>query len=65
MVKKAYPDMAVGAGMITTAEQVNNVVTTRKGQVDVALLGREFLRNPYFVLRTASELGVAMRPAVI
>lgn len=35
-----------------------------KGQADVALLMREFLRDPHFVLRAASELGVAVKPAV-
>ena len=55
--------MAVGAvGMITTAEQANDVVA--KGKADVVLLGREFLRDPHFVLRAASELGVAVKPAV-
>jgi len=61
-VKRAHPDIAVGAvGMITTPEQANDVVA--KGQADVTLLAREFLRNPHFVLRAASELGVAVKPA--
>ncbi|KAH9969906.1 FMN-linked oxidoreductase [Russula dissimulans] len=62
-VKRTYPDTVVGAvGMITTPEQANDVLA--KGQADVVLLGREFLRDPHFVLRAASELGVAVKPAV-
>jgi len=61
-VKKAHPDVVVGAvGMITTPRQANDVLA--QGKADVILLAREFLRDPHFVLRAASELGVAVKPA--
>ena len=49
-------------GMITTSQQANDVVA--EGKADLVLLGREFLRDPHFVLRAANELGVAVKPAV-
>ena len=48
--------------MIATAELANGVLA--EGKVDVVFLAREFLRDPHFVLRAASELGVAVKPAV-
>ena len=62
-VKKAHPDISIGAvGMITTPKQANDVLV--EGKADVVSLAREFLRDPHFVLRAADELGVAVRPAV-
>jgi 2,4-dienoyl-CoA reductase-like NADH-dependent reductase (Old Yellow Enzyme family) len=53
----------VGAvGLITTPKQANDVLV--EGKADIVSLGREFLRDPHFVLRAADELGVAVRPAV-
>lgn len=50
--------IATGAvGLITTAEQAEGILEA--GQADVILLAREFLRDPYFPLRAAQELGVA------
>jgi 2,4-dienoyl-CoA reductase-like NADH-dependent reductase (Old Yellow Enzyme family) len=43
-------------GLITTAEQANDVVAS--GAADAVMLGREFLRDPHFALRAAAELGV-------
>ncbi|MDG2497795.1 MAG: NADH:flavin oxidoreductase/NADH oxidase [Aquiluna sp.] len=42
-------------GQITEAHQAEEIL--RSGEVDVVLVGREFLRDPYFGLRAASELG--------
>ena len=42
-------------GMITSAAQADHVVRT--GQADLALLARELLRNPYWPLHAAQELG--------
>ncbi len=42
-------------GMITTAEQANSIIT--EGKADLVLMARELLRNPYFPLHAASELG--------
>jgi 2,4-dienoyl-CoA reductase-like NADH-dependent reductase (Old Yellow Enzyme family) len=42
-------------GMITEAAQADEIV--RNGQADLVLLAREFLRDPYWSLHTAAELG--------
>lgn len=52
-------DIATGAvGLITTAVQAEHVVFT--GQADAVFLARELLRDPYFPMRAARELGQAM-----
>jgi 2,4-dienoyl-CoA reductase-like NADH-dependent reductase (Old Yellow Enzyme family) len=43
-------------GMITSPAQADHIIRT--GQADVAIIAREFLRDPYFPLRAARELGV-------
>ncbi len=43
-------------GLITEAHQADEIV--RSGQADLVLLAREFLRDPYFPLHAARELGV-------
>jgi 2,4-dienoyl-CoA reductase-like NADH-dependent reductase (Old Yellow Enzyme family) len=49
--------IATGAvGLITTAPQANAIVTN--GDADCVLLAREMLRNPYWPLAAARELGV-------
>ena len=45
-------------GLITTPAQAENIVAT--GQADLVLLAREFLREPYFPLLAAQDLGVDM-----
>lgn len=48
-------DVAVGAvGGITTAEQADALV--RNERADLAIVGREHLRDPYFALHAAQEL---------
>ena len=42
-------------GMITSAGQAEHIVGTR--QADAVVIAREFLRDPYFPLRAARELG--------
>jgi 2,4-dienoyl-CoA reductase-like NADH-dependent reductase (Old Yellow Enzyme family) len=44
-------------GMITTPQQADAIVAS--GQADCVLLARQFLRDPYFPLHAAQELGVA------
>ncbi|KAF8465218.1 NADH oxidase [Russula ochroleuca] len=62
-VKKAHPDIVVGAvGMITTPQQANDILA--EGKADLVSRARELLRDPQFVLRAANELGVAVKPAV-
>ncbi len=45
-------------GMIETAQQANAIIAEEKA--DLVLLAREFLRNPYFPLEAAKELGVEL-----
>jgi 2,4-dienoyl-CoA reductase-like NADH-dependent reductase (Old Yellow Enzyme family) len=48
--------IATGAvGLITSPEQAEQIVAT--GQADAVLLGREFLREPYWPLSAARKLG--------
>jgi 2,4-dienoyl-CoA reductase-like NADH-dependent reductase (Old Yellow Enzyme family) len=48
--------IATGAvGLITTPDQANAIVAS--GQADCVLLARELLRDPYWPLRAARELG--------
>jgi 2,4-dienoyl-CoA reductase-like NADH-dependent reductase (Old Yellow Enzyme family) len=42
-------------GMITTAGQAESILLEEKA--DLILMGRELLRNPYFPLHAARELG--------
>jgi 2,4-dienoyl-CoA reductase-like NADH-dependent reductase (Old Yellow Enzyme family) len=42
-------------GLITTSSQADQIV--RSGQADVVLMAREMLRDPYWPLRAARELG--------
>jgi 2,4-dienoyl-CoA reductase-like NADH-dependent reductase (Old Yellow Enzyme family) len=44
-------------GLITAPAQADHIV--RSGQADMVLLGREILRNPYWPLLAAQELGQA------
>jgi 2,4-dienoyl-CoA reductase-like NADH-dependent reductase (Old Yellow Enzyme family) len=45
-------------GMITAAAQAEHILRT--GQADLVLLAREFLREPYWALKAAEELGDAI-----
>ena len=45
-------------GQITSSEQAEAIL--QSGQVDVIMAARQFLRDPYFPLRAAHELGVEM-----
>jgi 2,4-dienoyl-CoA reductase-like NADH-dependent reductase (Old Yellow Enzyme family) len=42
-------------GIITTAQQAESILVT--GQADVIIMAREMLRNPYFPLTAADDLG--------
>ena len=51
--------IATGAvGLISEPAQADEIV--RSGQADIVLLARELLRDPYWPLRAARELGVEM-----
>lgn len=50
-------DIKTGAvGLITTAEEAEDIISS--GRADLVFMAREFLRNPYFPLEAARELGV-------
>jgi len=46
---------AAAVGLITSPAQADHIIRT--GQADLVLLGREMLRNPYWPLTAAQELG--------
>lgn len=48
---------SAAVGLITSPAQADHIVRT--GQADMVLLGREILRNPYWPLSAAQELGQA------
>jgi 2,4-dienoyl-CoA reductase-like NADH-dependent reductase (Old Yellow Enzyme family) len=51
--------IATGAvGMITQAQQAETIIAT--GQADVVLLARELLRDPYWPIQAAKQLGVTI-----
>jgi 2,4-dienoyl-CoA reductase-like NADH-dependent reductase (Old Yellow Enzyme family) len=51
-------EVATGAvGLITTPQEANEILTS--GRADCVLLARELLRDPYWPLRAARELGHA------
>jgi 2,4-dienoyl-CoA reductase-like NADH-dependent reductase (Old Yellow Enzyme family) len=47
--------LTAAVGMITSPAQADHII--RSGQADVVLLAREFLRDPYWPLHAARELG--------
>jgi len=55
--------MRTGAvGLITTPRQADEII--ERGQADVVLLAREFLRDPYFPLHAAKALGEAVEAPI-
>lgn len=53
---RAEASIATGAvGMITSATQADEII--QRGDADLVLLAREMLRDPYWPLRAAKELG--------
>ena len=54
-VKKEAGILTGAVGLITEAKQADEIIQT--GQADIVLLARELLRDPYFPLRAADELG--------
>jgi 2,4-dienoyl-CoA reductase-like NADH-dependent reductase (Old Yellow Enzyme family) len=54
-------DVMTGAvGMITTAEQCEEILAS--GKADLVLLAREFLRDPYFAGHASKRLGAEFKP---
>ncbi len=54
-IRKEAGIATAAVGLITSPAQADHIVRT--GQADVVLLGRELLRNPYWPLMAARELG--------
>lgn len=48
--------MTGAVGMITKAKQANDIIV--KGEADLVIIAKEHLRNPYFALHAAPELGL-------
>jgi len=44
--------------MITDPSQANEII--QRGQADMVLLARQFLREPYWPVRAAKELGMKL-----
>lgn len=54
-IREATNIQTGAVGVITEPEQADRII--RQGQADVVLIGREFLRDPYWPLRAAKVLG--------
>lgn len=54
-IKRKVGIATTAVGMITTAPQAEDIL--RNGDADAVMVGREFLRNPYFPLQAAAQLG--------
>jgi len=53
---RAEAEIATAAvGLITEAKQANSII--EKGEADMILMAREFLRDPYWPLHAAKEMG--------
>ena len=50
--------MTGAVGMITSSVQAEHIIGT--GQADAVIMARELLRDPYWPLRAARELGQAI-----
>lgn len=55
-IKKEAGIMTGAVGLITTAEQAEGILANQ--QADLIFLARQLLREPYFVLHAARQLGV-------
>jgi 2,4-dienoyl-CoA reductase-like NADH-dependent reductase (Old Yellow Enzyme family) len=57
---KKHTGMPTGAvGLITTSQEANSIIEQEKA--DLAFMARELLRDPYFPLRAATELGADVK----
>jgi 2,4-dienoyl-CoA reductase-like NADH-dependent reductase (Old Yellow Enzyme family) len=55
-IKREAGVMTGAVGLITEARQANEIVAA--GSADAVLIARQFLRDPYFPMHAAQELGV-------
>jgi 2,4-dienoyl-CoA reductase-like NADH-dependent reductase (Old Yellow Enzyme family) len=54
-IRREADILTSAVGMITSSAQSEHIIVS--GQADAVVIAREFLRNPYFALRAARELG--------
>lgn len=55
-IKRATGIMTGAVGLINTPPEANSIIEENKA--DLVFMAREFLRNPYFPLTAANELGI-------
>jgi 2,4-dienoyl-CoA reductase-like NADH-dependent reductase (Old Yellow Enzyme family) len=58
-IKKETGILTGAVGLITTVQQAEQVLARQ--QADLIILARQFLRDPYFPLHAAKELGVDVK----
>ena len=58
-IKKETGVLTGGVGLITTAEQAEEIISS--GKADIVLLARQMLREPYFALHAAKKLNVELK----
>lgn len=58
-VKKVAGIMTGAVGMITTAQECEEIIAS--GKADLVFLARQLLRDPYFPLHAAKQLGVEVK----
>ncbi len=61
-VRREAEIMTAAVGMIANPAQANEIITA--GRADMVFLAREFLREPYWPLKAAAELGFDLPPPV-
>jgi len=54
-IKKEAGILTSAVGLITEVQQAEHII--KKGEADLILLGRESLREPYFAMKAAANLG--------
>lgn len=59
-IRKQAGIMTSAVGMITNPRQAEDIL--RRGDADAIFVAREFLRDPYFAIRAARELGGGLNP---
>lgn len=58
-IRRAAEIATAAVGLITDARQAQEILD--HGDADLIVIGREFLRDPYFPRRAARELGIAIQ----
>ncbi len=58
-IKKETGMLTGAVGMITESGQANDII--EEGKADLVIMARELLRDPYFPLRAAHELGIEVK----